>query len=104
MDDDVDVVSFHFQPNNFEPLNSTSMSVAAIRAKLASVRSVRGYSYREARAWTDALNRALTASPEVPFALPRATCCDRASVVYTCTCSYVTQCPEHGERHHGTHN
>jgi len=83
---------------------ATGMSVAAIRAKIASVRSVRGYSYREARAWTDALNRALAASPEVPSPIPRATCCDRAGVVYTCTCSYVTQCLEHGERHHGTHD
>jgi hypothetical protein len=85
-------------------VNAAGMSVAAIRAKLASVRSVRGYSFREANEWNDALRRALANAPELPPIPVRATCCERAGVSYECSCSYVTWCPDHGERHHGTHD
>lgn len=80
------------------------MSVADIRAKIAGIRSQRGYSYREVSAWNVALDRALAASPELPPQRSPRTCCERARVSYTCTCSYVVQCAEHGTHHHGTHD
>jgi hypothetical protein len=34
-------------------------------------------------------------------------CCPKAvrsALDYFCTCACVTECPDHGERHHGTHD
>lgn len=31
-------------------------------------------------------------------------CCEEAVEVHDCTCARKTQCPEHGERHRGTHD
>ena len=35
--------------------------------------------------------------------LQRYACCDKAQQ-YGCVCSYATTCPDHGLRHHGTHD
>lgn len=42
------------------------------------------------------------ADPSLP-----ASCCPKARrspITYFCTCMVVTECPDHGERHHGTHD
>lgn len=31
-------------------------------------------------------------------------CCDKAQQGTNCVCSFNTICPDHGERHHGTHD
>ena len=36
--------------------------------------------------------------------LYRDRCCERATLAGPCVCDFVTQCPEHGEKHHGTHD
>ena len=37
--------------------------------------------------------------------LKRFACCDKAKPLSrNCVCMYATECPVHGERHHGTHD
>lgn len=60
--------------------------------------------YKAAMARYDAL-KAERVSGRIPAAKPAyAVCCAKARVVGGCVCSHVSDCPDHGVRHHGTHD
>lgn len=82
----------------------TQAHADALRAQLTALR-LAGAPYRERVAVSNALRaEEQVAGPPVRMVAPPARCCDRGHVSYGCTCSYVVRCPEHGERHHGTHD
>jgi len=84
-------------------MNATQTTVETLRAKLWDLRTNNApYAQRVAlQRRIDAAQRA--AGPVVKASVVR-TCCAAATVSYACTCAYITECPTHGKRHHGTHD
>lgn len=51
----------------------------------------------------DAVNAIKRAQPPAPPVVPHGHCCLKAKR-FSCVCREAVRCPEHGERHHGTHD
>lgn len=85
-------------------MNATHETVDALRKQLWTLR-LAGASMKERAALGRRIEAAeREAGPRLPPPRAPRTCCDKAVVSYKCTCSHMTQCPDHGERHHGTHD
>ena len=95
----------------FEPLGS-EVIVVSVTAKgfteghvLSTPLARKEWAALVAKGWahSDSAARRATGVYEAPKPRP-GVCCEKARTSYACVCSHFDFCPDHGERHYGTHD